>query len=472
MVGVAVVVALGSCGSDGDTSTTNGGAEQTYEIPELAFEDLGDCGQLPKPKEFRCGSIEVPFERADPSLGTTEIGFAVRPPNDRDKPSLGAIFAVEGGPGYASTGTASAYTKVFDDLLDRRSLVLVDMRGTGRSGPVKCPDTQRGRAPDWIALSECARRLGPLASSYRTAAAADDIDDVREALGYERIALYGDSYGTFLAQSYAFRHPDSLDALVLDSAYPVRGESGWYPNIPRTGVRSLYIACRRSPSCVGDPEKFLAELAEHLRQTGRGVGSLIDALFDAGYSPPGSYIDVVDAGEALMRGDAEPWNKLTGEGKPGARHLRQYNTAGEQIVSCNDYPMIWEKPASETERRRQLEDSIRDYPNPDTFAPFTPREIAIGSEIGYLYCLTFPPPTDLYEPPAEDDAVGTEAPVLVVAGELDSVTTPHEGMRVADEFPNSEYYEVRNAGHVDALYYEDGAAAREIRRFLREHLQQ
>ena len=55
------------------------------------------------------------------------------------------------------------------------------------------------------------------------------------ALGLGRIDLYGDSYGTFLAQSYAYRHGDSLAALVLDSAYPVRGESPWYPSLWRTG---------------------------------------------------------------------------------------------------------------------------------------------------------------------------------------------------------------------------------------------
>ena len=104
-----------------------------------------------------------------------------------------------------------------------------------------------GRAPDWIALPDCAQKLGPRFDSYRTSAAADDINDVRRALGLGRITLYGDSYGTFLSQSYAFRHPETLNALVLDSAYPVMGESAWYPSLISTGVRSLSIACRRSP---------------------------------------------------------------------------------------------------------------------------------------------------------------------------------------------------------------------------------
>lgn len=59
--------------------------------------------------------------------------------------------------------------------------------------------------------------------------------------------------------------------------------------------------------------------------------------------------------------------------------------------------------------------------------------------------------------------------MLVVAGEMDNLTTPEEGRKVAAEFPNSRLYLARNAGHVDALYHRDGDAAREVRRFLRRH---
>jgi pimeloyl-ACP methyl ester carboxylesterase len=60
--------------------------------------------------------------------------------------------------------------------------------------------------------------------------------------------------------------------------------------------------------------------------------------------------------------------------------------------------------------------------------------------------------------------------VLVVAGELDSVTTPREGERVAAEFPNSELYVARGKGHVAALLNRRGPAATTIRRFLRRHI--
>jgi pimeloyl-ACP methyl ester carboxylesterase len=461
LAAIAALVAAG-CGDESEPQKRG----------SVTADELRPCGGLPKVPHFRCGSIQVPLEREDPSLGRTEIGFAVRRRDDRDSPSRGAIFAVEGGPGYSSTGTASAYVKLFRGLLRHRELVLVDQRGQGRSDLYECSGLQQGRGPEFITLAECARRLGDRASSYRTSAAADDIDDVRRALGYGKVALYGDSYGTFLGQSYAYRHPDTLSALVLDSAYPVEGEDPWYPSLPRRGIKSISIACERSSSCTGDAGKRLERLAEHLRETGRGVGGLIDVIAEAGEGSQAAhyYLEIDRAGRALLHGDPKPWRKLTENDKPAFHHPRFYVRAGELVVGCNDYPMIWDKDAPEDERRVQLEQSIRDY-DPDAFEPFTPRETALSSELGYLECLTWPAPSSLYEPPKPEGAEAPDVATLVVSGDLDDITTPIEGRWVADEFPNSEYYSARNAGHVSSLYDSHSPEARKIRRFLREQLE-
>jgi pimeloyl-ACP methyl ester carboxylesterase len=416
-----------------------------------------------------CGAIEVPFERRDQSLGKTRVAFAVRPRDERDRPSLGTIVALEGGPGYASSWTARSYANLFGSLLRRREMVTVDMRGTGRSGALDCRDAQRGRAPDWIALSECARRLGPLFGSYRTSAAADDINDVRRALGLGRITLYGDSYGSFLGQSYAFRHPDTLEALVLDSAYPARGESPWYPTLISTGVRSIAIACRRSPSCSGDARERLRKLVHWLRKRNWGVGPVIDAMFEAGYDPPGTFLRIDRAGTALRRGDPGPYTMLTAEPKSGTHHLRHYSLGQEQVVSCNDYPLFWDKDASESDRRRQLEQTVRRYQS-DTIDPFTPREVALSGQTLYQYCLTAPRPSKLYEPPISPTDQPTKAPVLVVSGELDSVTTPYEGQLVAEMFPDARQFVARGAGHVADLYDGTIPPAVRTRQFLRSVL--
>jgi pimeloyl-ACP methyl ester carboxylesterase len=448
-----------------------GCGESERGLPSISIADLRPCGKLPIPDGFRCGSIRAPFEREDASLGTTKVGFAVRPRGNRERPSLGPIFAVEGGPGYSSTGTANAYMNLFGPLLRRHELVLVDQRGQGRSDLYRCRDLQLGRGPESITLSECARRLGDRAMSYRTSAAADDIDDVRRALGMGRIALYGDSYGTFLGQSYAYRHPDTLSALVLDSAYPIEGEDPWYPSLPRTGIRSLSTACERSAECSGDAARRLERLVDHLRGTGRGVGGLIDAIAESGTGnfAADSYLEIDRAGRALLAGNPKPWRRLTEEDKPAFHHPRFYVRAGELVVGCNDYPMIWDKHADEEGRREQLEQSIRDYDR-DAFEPFTPREIALSSELGYLECLTWPPPGPNYEPPKPEDAEAPDVPTLVVAGELDDITTPIEGRWVADEFPNSTYYRARNAGHVSSLYDAGAPEAQRIRRFLRRQI--
>ncbi|MGH2925205.1 MAG: alpha/beta fold hydrolase [Solirubrobacterales bacterium] len=457
-----LALAAAGCGS--------GSADQPKpadRVPSLTSSDLHRCSSGPTPKGLRCGEIKVPLERRDPSLGKTRIGFVVLGRKDRSRPSRGSIFAVEGGPGYASSWTVRSYAKLFGGLLDRRDLVMVDMRGTGRSKPLDCPDLQYGRAPDWIALPACAKRLGRRFSSYRTSAAADDINDVRRALGLGRITLYGDSYGTFLAQSYAFRHPDTLNALVLDSAYPVRGESAWYPSLISTGVRSMAIACRRSPDCSGNARHRLRRLVVWLRSRHRGVGALVDALAAAGNSPPDAYLRIDRAGTALRHGDATPWKVLIAQAKLGYGHLRHFSLAQEDIVSCNDYPLLWDKHASEAKRRAQLERAVRTYGNAAQLAPFKPREVALSSETLYQYCLPAPRPSGLYEPPARPGDKPTSAPVLVVSGELDDVTSAYEGKLVAREFPDSRQYIARGAGHVADLYDGGSPPAVKTRRFLR-----
>ena len=228
-----LALGLGACGG-GDDQT-----ESAYRVPSLTLGDLHRCKTGPGADGASLrrdqGAVRAPgsLARQDPDR--------IRGPSARgaQAASRGAIFAVEGGPGYASSWTVRSYVKLFGGLLERRELVMVDH---ARHRPLQAARLSRYPVRAGAVLDrvpQCAQELGPRFSSYRTSAAADDINDVRRALGLGRITLYGDSYGTYLAQSYAFRHPETLKALVLDSAYPVRGESAWYPSLIATGVRSL-----------------------------------------------------------------------------------------------------------------------------------------------------------------------------------------------------------------------------------------
>jgi pimeloyl-ACP methyl ester carboxylesterase len=95
---------------------------------DRAISDLRPCRYI---EGARCGSIRVPLDRQDPSVGRIRIGFEVHPRRDLSKPALGTIVAVEGGPGYSTTASRFWYLDLFRPLLDRRRLLLVDNRGTG-----------------------------------------------------------------------------------------------------------------------------------------------------------------------------------------------------------------------------------------------------------------------------------------------------------------------------------------------------
>jgi len=427
---------------------------------------LGPCPQHVRPKRLKCGRLTVGLERANPSLGSIPITFAVRRRDEVGRAAAGTIFAVEGGPGYGSISSARYYIHLFGPLLRTRDLVLVDMRGTGHSRAIDCPKLQEGRGGDAAGVAQCARLLGDAYGAYRTAAAADDIDDVRDALGVGRIDLYGDSYGTFLSQSYAFRHGDSLRALVLDSAYPVRGEDPLYPSLWRTGIDALSIVCERADRCHGDAGRRLERMAAALRSTSRGVGPLLDAIAYSGYeSPTRNYLRVDDAISAYLRGNRRPYRRLTRAGSGGYGSYRYYSRGDELTVSCNDYPMLWDKTASPAARRRQLHAAVAAYPR-RTFAPFTPAEVALDSSAGYLECLRWPRPNRYYEPPAPAGAPRPKMPTLVISGELDDVTSPAEGAAVAADFAHARQRVVRNGGHVPSLYGGRYPARDWVRRFL------
>ena len=127
----------------------------------------------------------------------------------------------EGGPGYSSTGSRDYYLAIFDALRDRRDVLIVDKRGTGRSDPIDCPDLQTG-STDLDAVAACAKQLGDTAWFYGTDFAANDIVAVMDALAIDEADFYGDSYGTFVGQVLAGLYPNRLRSIILDSAHYVK----------------------------------------------------------------------------------------------------------------------------------------------------------------------------------------------------------------------------------------------------------
>jgi hypothetical protein len=161
-----------------------------------------------------CGSPPRPLDPARPSGPKIAIGLRWLPATGRARSPT--LVTVEGGPGYPSIGSLAEYHAMFGPLRRTRDLLLVYNRGTGSSELVDCPRLQAftgvtsGPAFPGI-VAQCARRLGRryrgvhAADLFATAYAAADLDAVLRALSLPSIDLYGDSYGTFFAQSFASR---------------------------------------------------------------------------------------------------------------------------------------------------------------------------------------------------------------------------------------------------------------------------
>jgi pimeloyl-ACP methyl ester carboxylesterase len=422
-------------------------------------------------RPLRCGKVVVLLLRGDPAMGETRIAFAVRPRGDRRRPSLGTIFAVDGGPGYSSTDApfVRSVAALMAPLLRRRELVFVDQRGTGLSEAVACTGLQSGLVPEYIAVGQCADQLGPRYAAYTTAEAAADLDAVRAALGLGRTFLYGDSYGTLLGQAYAARFPQRLRGLVLDSAYPA--DDPYFRTLYPAGIRALRIACRRSPDCSGDPVARFRRVVGSFHAAGRSAEGLLFAVLVAGTLAPRSYLSLDDADRRFLHGEPRRLNRLLALETVGHGDLREFSYGMDIATECNDYPLLWDPYAASGERIAQLSASVGGLPH-DYFAPFSRREYLLSAAAHLTSCLSWPaPPSGGLEPPVPAGwRAPTSLPALVLAGQLDDVTSPAEARQVVARFPRSRLYVVPNRGHASSIYYPfTSPAVGVIRAFVRSH---
>jgi pimeloyl-ACP methyl ester carboxylesterase len=175
-----------------------------------------------------CGTLQVPEDPAEPSGRQIGLRVAVVPASAAD-PKPDPFFALAGGPGDASTSFFAWLPGLYAGVHATHDIVLVDQRGTGASNPLimpAMPDTSGLSAADaearltaWAKDSLAALDADP--RMYTSTIAADDLDAVRAALGYETIDLYGTSYGGELAQYYLRQHPDHVRVAVLDGTTPL-----------------------------------------------------------------------------------------------------------------------------------------------------------------------------------------------------------------------------------------------------------
>jgi len=470
---IAVVAGALVAGGLAIPATATAGSAQTA-APSSATPPTVQWEPCPVRKEAKCGHVAVPLDPADASAGTIAIGFELHTRRDASEPSLGTIVATEGGPGYATTSSATGYLALFHPLLDHRDILFVDNRGTGRSQPVKCTPLQSFNGNYVHRIGLCGKQLGDASDLYGTAFAADDLALVLDALGINKIDLYGDSYGTFFGQTFAVRHPDRLRTLILDSSYPVQDQDPWYRDETRAMVEAVRLACHRSPACAslpGDPVDRIVQVDNVLRAHPLknaigydGDGTRIKVTVDPGaigllvasaaYGAP-IYRELDGAIRAFLDDhDPFPLIRMVAEAEPpgSAGPVGPYSQGLYVAAICNDYPQLWDINSPVADREAQYDASVQHLrdTDPHGFYPFTIPDWTHSFWTEFRACLEWPVPSH-WVPPVPEDAKYPKVPTLVLSGDLDSLTSPEGAHIVASHFPNSTFVSVANMTHVTAV---------------------
>ena len=197
-------------------------------------------------EELLCGKLTVFENRETRSGRTIDLNVVVLPALDstsKEEP----LFHLEGGPGVAATGAADFYAKEGKEYRRHRDVVLVDQRGTGKSNPLTA--AARTRSPqDYLTemypveyvknLRQALEQRADL-TQYTTSIAMDDLDDVRAWLGYDRINLFGLSYGTRAVLVYMRQHPDRVRSAILMGVAPTYLKMPLY-HAPRPSAPWIY----------------------------------------------------------------------------------------------------------------------------------------------------------------------------------------------------------------------------------------
>ena len=398
-----------------------------------------------------CADFPVPENRADPHSRTIKLKLAVL--RSSAQVASGDMLAfLAGGPGQAATDSAGLVASVLKPLLAHRHVVLLDQRGTGGSNALGCKESAKTVTPAddstfdagklRAAAADCLRQLAGRADPryYTTTIAAQDLEDVRKALGSPPLDLVGVSYGTRMAQQYLRRFPDAVRSVVLDSAVPnslALGED--FARNLDDALKAQFARCTTEPACkkqFGDPDQTLYQLRDALRanphevsfrdpQSYQTVRRMLDedALASVvrmfAYTPATAALLPLSI-DAAAHGDVGP---LLGQAKLLSGELSELMGSGMQysVICSEDADLLTVRPQdAQTILGTRMVDALK------------------------AVCTVWPKgarPADFHQP------LKTDKPLLLLAGQYDPVTPPRYADEVAKGLPNARVLVFKGQAH-------------------------
>jgi pimeloyl-ACP methyl ester carboxylesterase len=417
----------------------SGTSEQRLAFTPCRLDGLG--------VEAHCSEYPVFENRLTRQGRTLKLRVAVIPAL-ATSPRPDPLFILVGGPGQAATQAGAQLAEALRDVRRNRDVVLVDQRGTGGSHALSCAADKGASLQKHLAaeldLDEtraCRNALDADTTQYVTPIAMDDLDEVRSALGYARINLWGGSYGTRAALVYFRQYPTHVRSLVLDGVVPQAIKLPLF--VARDSQRALdlvYGDCERDADCQKAFPGAKAQLWSLLEQLGSdarpvsfqnprtgateniriGRSELAGVLLNLLYVPELSSL-IPLAVQHASGGDFSP---LMAAASAFSDAVDVSTGMFMSIVCAEDVPRISVVEASELSRNTFL--------GPERLAQLQAECAEWGAA---------PLPEAYFEP------IEGVVPSLILSGNLDPVTPPAWGQRVADQLSHSRHLVVPGAGH-------------------------
>jgi pimeloyl-ACP methyl ester carboxylesterase len=403
-------------------------------------------------EELFCGNLTV-FENRETRTGRTiDLNIVVLPAFDQ-KAKAEPVFDFAGGPGASSAERADFYAGPGKDYRRRHDVVCVDQRGTGKSNRLAIPREKTASyylsemfPIDYVRELRHALEQRADLTKYTTSIAMDDLDDVRAWLGYDRINLFGASYGTQAALVYMRQHPEHVRSAILLGVAPTDLKMPLHH--AEAGARAMDLLlseCEQDARCNAAFPQIRDDWKNVLAQLEKQPARVE-------YSPPGKVAPT------------------TVEIQPGvfAEKIRTWMYGRDQAARI---PLIVHHAANGDFApflQQAIGPSIPDFLADGAYlsvtcaedVPFINQEEAAKLNAGNPFgnyrvfqqtraCGMWPRgeiPTDFLQP------VHSNAPVLIFSGNMDPVTLPKYGEEVARHLPNSRHVIIPQAGHgVDGL---------------------
>ncbi len=444
---LAVVTSLAlvvACAGESDRS------DEPAEQERLGLEDcILTSDEVPTQVDAQCGKLTVYEDRASAAGRQIDLNVAVVPAKNRDS-EPDPLFLLAGGPGQAAVEVFPQVKFAFEEINEDRDIVLVDQRGTGGSNPLECtpPDDQDDPDVDELVAwaRSCVQELESRADVrlYTTTVAMADLDEVRDALGYEKVNLYGGSYGSRAALEYLRRYPDRVRTVTIDSVVPPDLALG--TTVARDAQNALDLTferCAADEACRTAFPRLESQFAEmidtiveepielEINHPVTGVMTEVTlkrervaaALRFLSYSPETAALIPLLVRETVESGAYDRLAAqilLVGDSAANLINLGMHFS----VVCAEDVPFYDADDISQHNADTYIADYMTDQLS--SICEVWPR-----GEI----------PDDLKDP------VVSDVPVLVLSGEVDPVTPPAYGESAARALENSLHLVAPGQGH-------------------------